>query len=314
MRSVAVVALVTSCGFSVNPGGAVDDAPPDVPDDMSPDMPIDLAEPPRPCLAKWLEGTVQLSPPVPLTAVSSSTADDRDPFVSFDELTLYYASDRTGSTGGGDVYKAVRASTSAMFDTAVRADDLSSAGYDTRVTITADDSIAVRSATTNGSADLALATKQSSGMFGSFSAAPLAAINDASTQYDPEISPDGLRLYWAQGSPQKIMMVSRASLAEPFSNPVDIVATDSNNADPALSHDERILVFASTRTGSGDIYVATRASLGAPFGPPVQVPVVNTSGAAEGDPALSSDGCTLYFGSNRGSGSDWDLYMTRLML
>lgn len=151
-------------------------------------------------------------------------------------------------------------------------------------------------------------------MFGAFSATPFATVNDATPQYDPELSRDGLRLYWSQGSPQKIMMVSRASTGAAFGNPVDIVATNTNNADPAVSYDERILVFASSRTGNGDIYYATRASVSDPFGPPVQVPTVNTGGSGDGDPALSADGCTLYFASNRGSGSDWELYAARVML
>jgi Tol biopolymer transport system component len=66
-----------------------------------------------------------------------------------------------------------------------------------------------------------------------------------------------------------------------------------------------MLFFASDRPGGfggNDLWVATRTSASDPFGTPVNLgPQVNTLGV-EDRPAISSDGSTLYFMSNRPGG------------
>jgi hypothetical protein len=82
----------------------------------------------------------------------------------------------------------------------------------------------------------------------------------------------------------------------------------------AIRHDGLEIFFTSNRPGgrgSGDLWVATRATTLDAWSAPVNVgPSVNTS-AFEGAPALSSDGETLFFYSNRAGGAGGnDLYMT----
>jgi len=82
----------------------------------------------------------------------------------------------------------------------------------------------------------------------------------------------------------------------------------------AIRHDGLEIFFTSNRpggVGSGDLWVSTRATTLDPWSTPVNVgPPVNTI-YFEGAPALSSDGETLYFYSNRpgGFGAN-DLYVT----
>jgi WD40 repeat protein len=82
----------------------------------------------------------------------------------------------------------------------------------------------------------------------------------------------------------------------------------------AIRHDGLEMFFTSNRPGghgSGDLWVSTRATTLDAWSTPVNVgPTINTSNF-EGAPALSSDGETLFFYSNRpgGSGAN-DLYMT----
>ncbi|PYP35025.1 MAG: hypothetical protein DMD48_14810, partial [Gemmatimonadetes bacterium] len=63
--------------------------------------------------------------------------------------------------------------------------------------------------------------------------------------------------------------------------------------------------------GSEDLWVSTRSSTLDPWGTPVNLgPVVNSS-AFDGAPALSFDGTTLYFFSERSGGlGNRDLYVT----
>ena len=55
-----------------------------------------------------------------------------------------------------------------------------------------------------------------------------------------------------------------------------------------------VLVFASDRSGTSDLYYATRASTAVDFGAPLPIASVNTAGD-ELDPYVSDDGCSLYF-------------------
>ena len=64
------------------------------------------------------------------------------------------------------------------------------------------------------------------------------------------------------------------------------------------------LYFTSDRDGgmgSGDVWVAKRATTGEPFGTPVPVDAVNLA-SFETSSAISTDGLTLWFGSDRAGG------------
>lgn len=77
---------------------------------------------------------------------------------------------------------------------------------------------------------------------------------------------------------------------------------------PAVTGDGLEVVFHSGRAGgmgSDDLWRATRADLASPFGPVVNVTGINTA-QAEGGAAVSPDGLTLYFSSNRSGGVGQD--------
>src|ERR1041385_594505 len=78
------------------------------------DGPVDAqlvdGPPPTACVTKWLDGTVRFGT-IATYGTLNTTSFERDPFVSHDELTIYWSSNRGGSTGGSDVYKATRANT-----------------------------------------------------------------------------------------------------------------------------------------------------------------------------------------------------------
>ncbi len=79
--------------------------------------------------------------------------------------------------------------------------------------------------------------------------------------------------------------------------------SDASDDNPSLTGDMLEIYFASTREddrvlGSQDIWFSTRASLDAPWSAPSPLEAVNSI-AFETSPAVSEDGLTLWFGSER---------------
>jgi hypothetical protein len=91
-----------------------------------------------------------------------------------------------------------------------------------------------------------------------------------------------------------------------FGDPVLVeeLASDSRTDNPSLTSDLLEIYFTTNREGtaSSDIWFAQRTSAGVPFGTPAPVKEVN-SDAYETSSAISSDGLTLWFGSDRAGGS-----------
>ncbi|MBL0214585.1 MAG: PD40 domain-containing protein [Myxococcales bacterium] len=301
--------VVAGCGFSTP--ASVDDAGP--PDDTTVDVATDVADAPPAgtCMAKWMAGTVQLTTPARLTQLGSATSD-RDPFISSDGLRLYFASERSGN---GDIYVAVRATAAGVFAAPILSVDLSSVDYDSKTSIASNDLLAVQASTRNSSADtdLWIATRPNTvAAFSNFTRTPFGANNDGTAQLDPETNDIGTRVYFANGSPQRIVVVSRADPTSSFGSMVELINGGSGDADPSVSPDERLVVFASNRGGGpgggGDLWYATRANATATtFSSTLLVPTVNGS-SEDGDPSLSDDGCTLFFASNRTG--DWEIYVS----
>jgi hypothetical protein len=262
----------------------------------------------RSCSAQWIVGP-QLGPIAALTGVNTSGAE-RNPFVTADGTTLYFVRD-------ADVYVAQRSYTGFM--TPVIDPALSSASNDGKVSVSPDRLHAFFSSNRfggRGGRDIWRGYRASTEDDWAVDQMYLDEINDASQQYDPHVSTDLLRLYYAPKlSGQRIVVASRASETTPFDSatPVDNLAASfgsSDDYDPTLSGDELVIVFGSTRSGSKDLWYATRTSASAQFGPPIALGALDTGGAEE-NPHLSSDGCTLYFSSDRGASAD--LYATSVI-
>jgi hypothetical protein len=303
------LALAPACSFT-GPGVAGGDAGSDAP---PPDGADDGAA--RSCLDRWRDGTVALASPTLLAAISSPQMD-RDPYVTSDELTMYFSSYRTGAQAG-DVYVATRDSTSDMFGAPQRRDDISSPSADSRFTMARNEIVGIVSsdrAGTEGASDLWISvrlTRQSP--FPPFVQMGLDNVNSNNSELDPELSADGLHLYLAIGSPQRLALSVRPNLAASFGSTreLDELLSNAGEADPSVSADERVIVFASRRTSgggepNGDLWYARRASAEVPFEAPVRLAAVSST-SGDGDPALSADGCHLYFASDRTG--DWQLYV-----
>ena len=78
--------------------------------------------------ASVVGGVVQ--DPVLVQGISASGKNASAPWVSADELTMYFASSRSGGQGGHDIYVTRRASTASVFGTPVLVPELSTSGDD----------------------------------------------------------------------------------------------------------------------------------------------------------------------------------------
>lgn len=91
----------------------------------------------------------------------------------------------------------------------------------------------------------------------------------------------------------------------PFGPPRPLAELGSPSQNPTLTEDLLEIYITSNRDGSlgtnNDTWVAKRASVNEPFGAPALVPVVNSTNE-ESSPAISVDGLTLWFASNRSGG------------
>ncbi|MBC7977316.1 MAG: PD40 domain-containing protein [Myxococcales bacterium] len=324
-RELLTCVVLCGCGFRSNaaPGDSGSGDPIDAVAEDAPVADDATDTPAASCWDHWLAHDVFLEPPVELTQLSSN-GQDRDPWISQDGLELYFARE-PGMQGMSDVYFATRTSTAQPFANATEVTNLSSDMQDSRVSLTEDGLTLVMSSNRQGGAQIYLITRTSRAVgFGPPGQDGLSKVNgpgNSRDNYDPFLTADGGKLYLAPdpngNEPQHIWVSSFDRDADEFLPPVKVpginAADPGADADPALSLDERVIVFTSDRTGgegSGDLYYATRAAPTQPFSAPASMPNLNLSGG-DGDPMLSADGCELYFASTR-TGGDYDLYVSRV--
>jgi Tol biopolymer transport system component len=88
------------------------------------------------------------------------------------------------------------------------------------------------------------------------------------------------------------------------------LAADAKTDNPTLPADMLEIVFTSERDGGPDIYTAERVARDQAFGAVQRLDALSSPGI-ETSPALSADGLTLWFGSDRlGGQGDLDIWVT----
>lgn len=105
-----------------------------------------------------------------------------------------------------------------------------------------------------------------------------------------------------------------------FATPIAISEVDDptqQDDDPTLTDDMLEMYFDTSRdggatTGMGDIWVAKRAAVTDPFGAPTLVAEL-ASVADDTTPDITGDGLTIYWGSDRASAGNRDLYVATRM-
>ena len=209
-------------------------------------------------------GTGPFNAPVYVAELSSSFHDG-SPALSPDGLTIYISSDRTGTTGFHDIWKATRTSLTGAWSPPVRVPELSSTAEDEGLTILPNDRVAYFHSNRGGPYRLYRATRSSpTAAWG----APVEITEITNGDYEnPSVSSDDCRIYTqayrnGTGGAGDIYLSSRATPTGPWGAPVKILppSTADFDADPWVSPDERVMLFATggATTNNLDIYIATR--------------------------------------------------------
>lgn len=275
--------------------------------------------PDAPCLQRWRAGTPAFGMPVRLDTLATGDAEE-DPWLTPDEQRIVFV--RVASNGDGDLYTATRDEATAAFPTPRILSSLSGGDDEGKATFLADLSRVFITADTGSDSNvwIGAATGGIEDPWTWDNQSIIVAVNDSGEdELDPWISADGLALYWSNtfdsAQPTRIEMATRLDLQSAFGEPAVVMASESHEFDPALTADQLVMVFGSSRpatpSGPSDLWFATRAAKTDPFGTPQRVPGLESSGN-ESDPWLSADGCRVYFSSSREG--DTDLFFATMQL
>jgi hypothetical protein len=290
---------------------------------MMPDAPSDatIDAAPTSCLARWHDHALVISEPGELASLSTS-AGERDPWLSSDGLRIYY--ERRPSGQESDIYLASRSDPSQPFQDPQPISSVNWTGRDSGPALAAGETmLALYSTRDSGRFQLYLATRSS--ISDDFSMPTMAHLNNINNVgqglFDPFLSQDGKRLYLTVLTSDRryLAVATRDSVDADFPPAIELTGLAElghEDADPALSPDETLIVFTSKRPGGPaefNLWYATRADAQSNFGPPRLVPGVN-SDLEDIDPALSADGCELVFASpRRPGGGSHRLYAATIM-
>jgi len=273
--------------------------------------------------------------PVNLGPIVNSSALDGDPALSADGLTLFFHSNRPSGQGGMDIWTCSRASPSEPFGEPVNfGPTVNSSAVDGRSALSADGLTLFFNSKRpggQGGGDLWMCSRASpSEPFGEpVNLGPI--INSSADDGAPALSADGRTLFLHSDRPggqgegdlwqARIEPPSDEMVTLPngwrVGRPVNlgpVVNSSGNDWSPTLSEDGRTLIFCSARAGGSgqdDLWMCVRTSPEKPFGPAINLgPAVNGP-TRESAPALSSDGLTLVFASDREGGQGAkDLWMS----
>jgi len=110
-----------------------------------------------------------------------------------------------------------------------------------------------------------------------------------------------------------IWTATRASSSAMFTTPVAVTELNgpTHDAAPSLAASGLEIYMASLRDGTWDIFVAERSLASGPFDPPMALAALNDPTWTDSDPAISADGATLYFATDRPGGpGTLDIWVT----
>jgi hypothetical protein len=146
-------------------------------------------------VATRLSTTAQFNVVSPLTTINSSRRDDR-PWLSPDELTIYFSSQRASVSD--DLWRATRNARSDAFGTPVAVTELNSSGNDAGIFLTPDGLVALFGSDRPGSSGVDIYRAIRANVNSPFSTPkPVSAVNSTADDLDPQLTADGQELFFA---------------------------------------------------------------------------------------------------------------------
>lgn len=260
------------------------------------------------------------SPPVNLGPIINSAYDDGGPAISKDGLTLYFNSGRPGGFGNLDIYVARRESVDLPWDWPVNLGPIINTDSPELFPALSRDehNLFLVSPTASGLADVWVSYRKD--VHDDFAWQPPTllgpAVNTAANDHGP-----GYFENRKQGLLQLYFHSNRTGnndiyVAEAFGPAVLVQELSSPQIDarPAIFRNGLEIFFHSDRpggVGAFDLWVSVRESVFEPWSPPVNLGNTVNSQFNDFIAAISSDGETLFFTSNRPDGFGLnDIYMT----
>ncbi len=255
--------------------------------------------------------------PVDLGSPVNSQDFDGGPSISADGLSLYFITDRD-VVGGGDVWVAIRSSTSEPLGPPESLGaPVNSSEDEGSPSISADGLELFFDRAPDGR--IYVATRPS--VIATFGRPQVVDLGRTGCcDGFPAVSADGRELYFCSDRPggfggDDVWVASRPAAGLPFGAPVNLgptVNSGSNDCEPGISSDGKTLFFASDRKGGRggyDIWLSIRGSRSQPFGQPVNAGSQVNTGFSDERPDIASDGATLFFMSDRHDGlGSFDLW------
>jgi Tol biopolymer transport system component len=240
--------------------------------------------------------------------------------VSHDGLELYFCSNRPGGYGGYDLWMATRPTVDDHWGEPVNLGPTVNSQYDCMgPSISADGLTLYFSDYDYGtypgaSVDIWMVTRETKDTAWSAPKNVGEPVNHYGGNNSPNISADGLSLYFASGPSRggsgiyDLWFATRATAEDDWGAPKNLgpsINSPGQDSCPSISADGLSLFFMSNRTGGQgdfDFWMTRRATKEDNWGPPVNLgPVVNSS-AMDFYPNISANGTILYYCSAKSGG------------
>lgn len=197
-----------------------------------------------------------------LVAELSSVDTETTPEVTYDGLTIYFASNRAGGIGGNDIWMATRASRADAWGPPALVPELSSSAADGAPTLT-DPLVIMIDSDRAGDAALDILIAQRSSPGAPFAAPQLVTqLNTPSSEGNPMLAPDKLTIYFDSNrtGDGELFVATRPTETAAWNPAVPIteLATASAESDPWISPDGHMMLFTSNRDGTQRLWQTTR--------------------------------------------------------
>ncbi|HTV19051.1 MAG TPA: hypothetical protein VMG12_10280 [Polyangiaceae bacterium] len=202
-------------------------------------------------------------------SVNTSSAEVT-PWLSADGLELLFASDRSGAQSPRDLMRTTRPSLDAPFATPTFITEVNSFWTENLPSLHANGRLLVFSSDRPGGAgimDLWQASRPgATGPFGN--AGSIAALNGSSDDSGATLTGDARRVYFTSERPggaggRDLWFAERTDAGATFSAPRNLseINGTADEADPAISADDRELFFATSRAGGSQLWHALRTCI-----------------------------------------------------
>lgn len=238
--------------------------------------------------------------------INDPKAKDQDPSLTEDLLEIFFFSDRAGTQ---DLFVAKRTSSAKKFGTPSAIAELNVENENEFNPFIARDGLEIWFCSTREPAGIYHSSRKSrTEPFGVPEFVSLDTLGQPGGVIAPSLTSDHLRMAISIGAAatRNVYETTRASISDAWATPVVVPGVGANSAEstPFLIGPGFEFLFASARTGGGDLFWAHRPKLGSAVDRIAPLDALNDRTSFESHPYLSVDGSVIFFGSSRSGGTD----------